>query len=121
MNWVNVILLIAAGDIVGFITGVLLLRSKLKEANAAASKAETAATDSRFDMLQKQINSMEELYRAQGDTLNQVRKELLDITKQKLLSDKKVNSLEVENSLLKEKVERLEKEVNTYKTYFENK
>lgn len=94
----------------------IFFRATKKEYQAKAERAAIEAKDARFDSLQKQINDMETLYRAQGDDLKSVREELLDITKKKMESDKRVTQLEVENASLKAKVERLEMEVQAYKT-----
>ena len=54
---------------------------------------------------------MESLYKQQGEELSAVRKELLEVTRAKMDSDKRVTQLEFENQSLKEKVDRLEHEV----------
>jgi len=90
----------------------IFFRSTKKEYWARAEQAAVEAKDARFDSLQKQINDMETLYKQQGEELSAVRKELLEVTKAKMDSDKRVTQLEYENQALKEKVERLEKKVN---------
>lgn len=94
----------------------IFLRSTKKEYQARAEKAALDAKDARFESLQKQIQNMEELYRNQGDILKQVRMELLEISKKKMESDQRVTQLEEENKALSEKVSRLEREVEAYKT-----
>ena len=116
MNWISTMLGIIAVLFGGLnIFQFLFFRSTKKEYESKAAEAEIKAKDARFESLQRQINNMESLYRTQGEELKHVREELLDITKKKMESDKRVAQLEVENNSLKEKVERLEKEVGAYK------
>lgn len=89
----------------------IFFRYTKKEYWARAEQAAVEAKDARFESLQKQINDMESLYKQQGEELSAVRKELLEVTKAKMESDKRVTQLEFENQSLKEKVDRLEHEV----------
>ena len=86
----------------------IFFRYTKKEYWARAEQAAVEAKDARFESLQKQINDMESLYKQQGEELSAVRKELLDVTKAKMESDRRVTQLEFENQSLKEKVEKLE-------------
>ena len=90
----------------------IFFRYTKKEYWARAEQAAVEAKDARFDSLQKQINDMESLYKRQGEELSAVRKELLEVTKAKMESDKRVSQLEFENQALKEKVDRLENKLN---------
>lgn len=94
----------------------IFFRYTKKEYWARAEQAAIEAKDARFEFLQKQINDMEALYKKQGDELNAVREELLRVSKDKLESDKKVAQLEMEKKTLEEKVDRLAREVEAYKT-----
>ena len=119
MNWVTTLLGIIPVLFGGLnVFQFLFLRSTKKEYESKAAEAEIKAKDARFESLQRQINNMESLYHTQGEELKHVREELLDMTKKKMESDKRVTQLEVENCSLKEKVERLEKEVGAYKIIF---
>jgi len=89
----------------------IFFRYTKKEYWARAEQAAVEAKDARFESLQKQINDMESLYKQQGEELSAVRKELLEVTRAKMDSDKRVTQLEFENQSLKEKVDRLEHEV----------
>ena len=116
MEWVNILL----GGLVALFGGLnvfqfIFFRATKKEYAAKAEQAVVEATDARFASLQKQINDMEDLYRAQGESLKTVREELLEISKKKMESDQRVSQLELENAALKAKVEKLEQEVNAYK------
>ena len=116
MEWLNILL----GGLVALFGGLnvfqfIFLRSTKKEYQAKAEQASIEATDARFESLQKQINDMETLYRSQGETLKQVREELLEISKKKMESDQRVAQLEMENETLKTKVEKLEHEIEAYK------
>ena len=90
----------------------IFFRYTKKEYWARAEQAAVEAKDARFDSLQKQINDMESLSKRQGEELSAVRKELLEVTKAKMESDKRVSQLEFENQALKEKVDRLENKLN---------
>ena len=109
---VETILGIVAGLFGGLnILQFIFFRSTKKEYQARAEQAAIEAKDARFESLQKQINDMESLYKSQGEELKAVRQELLNVTKQKMESDLRVTKLESENSSLKQKVERLEHEI----------
>lgn len=121
MEWISTVLGIVAVLFGGLnIFQFLFFRSTKKEYEAQAAQAEIKAKDARFESLQRQIDNMESLYRSQGEELKSVREELLDITRKKMESDKRVAQLEVENNSLKEKVARLEKEVEAYKLISRN-
>ena len=121
MNWVTTLLGIITVLFGGLnVFQFLFFRSTKKEYESKAAEAEIKAKDARFESLQRQINNMESLYHTQGEELKSVREELLDQTRKKMESDKRVTQLEVENNSLKEKVARLEKEVEAYKIISRN-
>lgn len=107
---------ILGSGVVGSLASMAYFRPKLKEAQANAMKAEVDASGAKHDFLTKRIEDMERLYAQQGEVLDSVRKQLLDLAEAKQKSDLKVNQLEMENRQLRERVVQLEKEVEAYKT-----
>jgi len=105
-------------------------RPKLKAAKAEASKAETEAKKERHDYLMERVNSMEELYKKQGDALDEVRQEVINLKKEAMVREQVVNelttevaslktenqALKEENKTLSEKVEKMEAEVRSYRS-----
>lgn len=85
------------------------MRPKLKTAQADASKSEVEAGGAKFDYLLKRLESVEQLYKTQGEAFDQLRSEYLSLKKDVLEKDKRIVSLERENKVLKDKVENLEK------------
>ena len=116
MEWLEFILSALGGSVVGGVGSILYFRPKLKEAKAEASKAETEASSAEYAHLLERINTMEEMYKRQGETIDSLRKELLDLGQAKYESDKKVLQLEAENRTLRERVDKLSEAVNAYKT-----
>ena len=91
-------------------------RSTKKEYEAKAQQAETEANDARHDFLVKRIESMERMYNQQGEILDGLREKVLQLGEEKLASEQRIKQLEAENKTLTAKVERLESEVEAYKT-----
>lgn len=94
----------------------IFFRSTKREYEAKAEQAATEAKDAKHDYLEKRIESMEKMYSAQGEVLDNLRSQVLKLEEEKLASGKRIIQLEAENKSLTEKVERLEKEVEAYKT-----
>lgn len=130
MDWGNIISLLLSGGVLGGLGGMFYFRPKLKEAKAGASKAETEAKKERNEYLLGRIESMERLYKQQGDMLDEVRKQVLSLkeealNREQVITDLKednrklahnVDTLKSENKSLSEKVAKLENEVKAYKS-----
>lgn len=116
MEWFEAIVGALGGGILTFVGSVIYFRPKLQEAKAEASKAETEASAAEYTHLLERINTMEELYKRQGEELDELRKKLLALGREKLESDEKVLKLESENKNLQERVDKLSEEVEAYKT-----
>lgn len=116
MDWLEFILSALGGSVIGGIGSILYFRPKLQEAKADANKAETEASAAEYSHLLDRINTMEELYKRQGEELDELRKKLLALGREKLESDEKVLKLESENKVLQERVDKLSEEVQAYKT-----
>jgi len=83
-------------------------------AHAEAGAAQQSA-------LERRLAAVEKLYEEQGKVVDSMRVDYLKISQEKFDTDKKMVKLELENRALREKVDRLEKEVNAYKTIVENR
>lgn len=94
----------------------LFYRSTKKEYEAKASQAETEAKETRHDYLVKRIETMEKMYNQQGEILDGLREKVLQLGEEKLASEQRIKQLEAENRTLSDKVEKLEREVQAYKT-----
>ncbi len=116
MDWLELILTAIGGSITGLAGSVFYFRPRLKEAKAGASKSETEAKDAKHDYLEKRIESMEKMYNAQGEVLDTLRQQVLKLGEEKFANEQRIIQLEAENKTLNEKVERLEKEVDAYRT-----
>lgn len=115
MEWFEAIIGALSGGILGIVSSIIYLRPKLKEAKAGASKAETEASEAKYEHLLNRINTMEAMYKQQGEVIDTLRAELLKLGEEKFKSDQKVIALENENKALKERVDRLTEEVEAYK------
>lgn len=121
MEWFEAIIGALSGGVLTLVSTIAYFRPKLQEAKAEASKAETEASSAEYAHLLERINTMEEMYKRQGETIDSLRKELLELGQAKYESDKKVLQLESENKTLLERVEKLAEAVNAYKTISEQK
>ena len=63
----------------------------------------------------KRIRTMEDLYKQQGETIDALRREILEISDAKFLSEQRVQTLERENERLVKRVDELATEVEAYK------
>ena len=104
------------GSLIAGIGSIIYFRPKLMEAKAEASIKQTEAADNKYDSLVKRLNSVEQMYAEQGKIVDSLRAEILRISEEKFASEKKIIQLASENKALGEKVDRLEKEVQAYKT-----
>lgn len=128
-TWTNIISLILSGGVLGGLGGIFYFRPRLREAKAGADKAHTEAARERNEYLLGRIESMERLYKQQGDMLDEVRQQVLELKekamdRESVISDlkeenraltDKVEKLKAENAELSEKVARLEEEVASYR------
>ena len=115
MEWFEAIIGALGGGIVTFISTILYFRPKLNEAKAEASKAETEASAAEYAHLLERIHTMEELYKKQGEIIDDLRKKVLVLGQEKLERDEKIIKLEQDNETLTRKVDELTKEVEAYR------
>lgn len=110
MEWFNILLSALGGSIVTGVGGILYIRPRLKSEKAGASKATTDAMEAQFDLLVKRVQSMENLYKQQGDVMDKMRLHQLDLeTEVQTLKEQGI-AMEAENRQLKEKLSRVEEE-----------
>ena len=83
----------------------------------------------------ERVNSMEELYKKQGDALDEVRQEVINLKKEAMIREQVVNeltaqvatlkeenqTLKEENQALSDKVEKMETEVRSYRSVADTK
>lgn len=110
MDWMNIISLIASGGVLGSLGGIFYFRPKLKEAKAGADKAHTEAARERNEYLLGRIESMERLYKQQGDMLDEVRQQVLELKDKAMDREAVISDLKEENRALTDKVEKLKAE-----------
>ena len=115
MEWFEAIIGALCGGILTMVSTILYFKPKLKEAKADADKAETEASVAKYTHLLERIREMEELYKQQGETIDALRREILEISDAKFLSDQRVQTLERENERLVARVDELATEVEAYK------
>lgn len=109
MDWTTFIITLMGGSLVSLITTVGYFRPKLKLAQAEAKKAGVDAEKEAQSFYETRIKHLEEFSLKQGEALDAVRKQLLDLSIAKQKSDERIVELETENRALK-------KELNTIKT-----
>lgn len=98
----------------------IFLRSTRKKYEAEGIKAEADAEETRQTTLERRLAAIEQLYAEQGRTIDSLRIDYLKLSEEKFLNEKRIVQLEGENKALKEKVDRLEREVAAYKTLSRN-
>ena len=120
MEWYEIVITNVVSLLTGLGGTILYFRPKLREARAEASVKETEAQNFMYESLMSRINSMEKYYNDQYESQNKViedlRQEVLKLTKEKFDNEKRMTQLEGENNTLKERIDSLEKEVQAYKT-----
>lgn len=121
MEWFEAIVGALGGGIITFVSTILYFRPKLKEARADASKAETEASAAEYAHLLERIHTMEDLYKKQGEVIDELRERLLKISEEKMDRDLEVAELKIANETLTKRVNELEHEVNAYKIIVEKK
>ena len=117
MEWLNIVL----GALVAVFAGLNIFqlinfRAFKKKYQMEAEKEEAEAAESKQSALERRLAALEELYAEQGKQLDRLRVEYLKLSEEKFLNEKRIVQLEGENKAQKEKLDRLEKEVNAYKT-----
>lgn len=93
----------------------LFLRSTKKEYEAKAEKAATDSSEAKHDYLVKRLESVERLYKQQGDMFDAVRQDVLHMKLDLQEKDQKIIMYETEIKSLTTKVARLEEELQAYK------
>ena len=94
----------------------LFYRSTKKKYEADAEKAKIESEQTRNDFLEKRIESMEKLYFEQGAVVDKLRERVLQLSEENLANKQLIQQLEAEKKTLADKVEKLEAEVQAYRT-----
>jgi len=115
MEWLDSLVGALGGGLLSILGSIVYFRPKLKEAKAAAKKAETEASSMEYAHLLERIKNAEELYQKQGETIDDLRKKVLELGKEKMERDEKIQSLEIQNKKLTNRVNELSKEIEAYK------
>ena len=114
LEWIlgTVATILAGLDIFQF----FFFRSTKRRYEAEAEKAKIESEQTRSDYLEKRIESMEKMYSQQGDLLDRLREQVLQLSEENLENKQTIQRLESEKKTLSEKVEKLETEVQAYRT-----
>ena len=120
MVWTDIILPAVGGSLTTLVGSIAYFRPQLKQAQAGALKAETEASDARFDFMVKRIDALERLYGEQGEMLDKFRTKQLSLESELQDKNRRIVQLEAENKALTQKVEQLEIEVQSYKARMSN-
>ena len=117
MEWINILL----GAFVAIFAGLniyqlVAFRAYKKMYKAKAEKEEAEASESKQSAIERRLAAVEHLYEEQGKVIDDLRKQVLQLSKEKFDSQTRIVQLEGENKTLKEKVDNLDKEVQAYKT-----
>lgn len=115
MEWFEAIVGALGGSILGAIGSIFYFKPKLKEAKAEASKAETEASVAEYAHLLERINSMDEMFKKQGEVIDDLHNQLLKLKEEKYTCADKLMELERENERLTKRVDELAAEVEAYK------
>ena len=119
MNWLEPVLTAVVSLLTGVGGSFLYFRPKLKEANANALKVHAEAQDYAYNTLVERMNAMEKMYneqfKAQNNTVAELRSEILRLTKEKFANEQRIIQLEDENSKFKSRIDKLEEELQEYK------
>ena len=83
--------------------------------------AETEASAAEYAHLLERIHTMEELYKKQGETIDELRDRLLKLGEEKLDRELEVAELKIANETLTKRVSVLEKELEAYKIIVDKK
>ena len=107
IDWTDIITCLL-GAVIGTGGSILYYKPKRKEADTNASKVHS-------DYDEERLNSMERLYKEQGELLDKVRKEMLEMGEKNLQKDQTILALQADNKALSSKVDKLEQELEAYK------
>ena len=121
MEWLDSLVGALGGGLLSIAGSIVYFRPKLKEAKAEAKKAETEASAMEYSHLLDRIKNMEELYAKQGEIIDTLRKQVLELGQEKLERDKEIQSLRAENKENKQLIEKLTQEVDSYKKIIKDK
>lgn len=109
MEWLDSLVGALGGGLLSILGSVVYFKPKLKEAKAEASKAETEAGIMQYEHLMARVNSMEELYKRQGEIVDGLRNDVMKKSQENFDLKSRVEKLERENRELKQMVENLTK------------
>ena len=98
---------------------VFTFRAYKKKYVAVAEKERAEAEEQKQSAIERRLEAMEKLYAEQGDMIDKLREQVINLSKEKFENEKRIIQLEGENRSLKEKVDWLEKDLNAYKTLYE--
>lgn len=112
MEWLDSLIGALGGGLLTVVGSVVYFRPKLKEAKAAADKAQTEASVAEYAHLMERINTMEEMYKKQGEVIDELRAKLLKIGEEKFESDQKVIQYEQKVIQYEEKIDELTRRVD---------
>lgn len=120
MEWLNTIM----GALLALFAGLnifqlLSFRQYKKKYTAEAEKEEAEASEAKQTALERRLAAVEKLYEEQGKVIDDLRNQVLQLSKEKFDSATRIVQLEGENKMLKEKVEALDQTVQAYKTLVE--
>ena len=99
----------------------IFFRATKKKYEAEGDMAHAEAGAAQQSALERRLAAVEKLYEEQGKVVDSMRVDYLKISQEKFQTDKKMVQLELENRALREKVDRMEKELNAYKIVVENR
>lgn len=120
MDWTTILsiltLLLGGLNIFQLVT----FRSIKKKYQMEAEKDVAVSSLEKQTALESRLDAVEKLYAEQGKLVDELRKEILELKKEKFASDKRIVKLESENKSLKDTVSLLEEEVKAYRTISRN-
>lgn len=117
MGWVEILLTSLVALFAGLNIFQLISFRKYKNKYEAEAEMEEAIADAeKQSALEKRLTAIEQLYDEQGKVIDELRQDILKLTKEKFESNKRIVQLEQENETLRSKVEKLEQELKMYKT-----
>jgi len=100
---------------------IFSFRAYKKKFQAQAEMEEAVAYAEKQSALEQRLAAIERLYNEQGATIDALREQILKLSEEKFNNASRIVQLEGENKLLREKQDRLEKEVEAYKTLVNSK
>lgn len=116
MHWLEILTSVFGGSLFTGLLGILYIRPRLKTERAGADKATTDASESKFDLLIKRINAMEQLYNKQGEIMDKMRSHQLELESEIQTLKEHGAKMETENSQLRAALKRVEEENGALKS-----